>query len=138
MAVIEKNRKNHFFIYFSLNTPHYPYQGTPEWIEYYQDKGVAYPRDLYAAFISTQDENAESQHINGYCWQFQNHWAARKGEWKLLGNPRIQHEEFSPADSLLLVNLNNDPGEMNNLAEGYPEKVKELKNLYERWAERYQ
>ncbi len=53
---IENNKNNPFFLYFSLNTPHYPYQGTPEWIEYYQEQGVAYPRDLYAAFISTQDE----------------------------------------------------------------------------------
>ncbi len=247
---MEENKRNPFFLYFSLNTPHYPYQGTPEWINLYQEKGVAYPRDLYAAFISTQDEkigellqkledlglrentivifqsdnghsteqrahygggsagiyrgakfslfeggirvpaaiswpaglnsgqvrdqmavnadwmptladlcginldtreldgrslvpviqdeNAESQHINGYCWQFQNHWAARKGEWKLLGNPRIQHEEFLPADSLFLVNLKNDPGEMNNLAEENPGKVKELKNLYEKWLERNQ
>lgn len=53
---IEKNQKDQFFIYFAMNTPHYPYQGTPEWLKYYQDKGVAYPRDLYAAFISTMDE----------------------------------------------------------------------------------
>ncbi|MCF6358577.1 MAG: sulfatase-like hydrolase/transferase [Draconibacterium sp.] len=44
------------FIYYAMNTPHYPYQGTPEWLKYYQEKGVAYPRDLYAAFISTMDE----------------------------------------------------------------------------------
>jgi arylsulfatase A len=53
---MEKNRDNPFFIYFALNTPHYPYQGTPEWLEYYRGKGVEYPRDLYAAFLSTQDD----------------------------------------------------------------------------------
>ena len=51
-----KNSENPFFIYYALNTPHYPYQGTPEWLKYYQEKGVAYPRDLYAAFLSTQDD----------------------------------------------------------------------------------
>jgi len=55
-AYIEENHKYPFFMYFALNTPHYPYQGTPEWLKYYQDKGVAYPRDLYAAFLSTQDD----------------------------------------------------------------------------------
>jgi arylsulfatase A-like enzyme len=55
-AFIEKNKKSQFFIYFALNTPHYPYQGTPAWLEYYREKGVAYPRDLYAAFISTMDD----------------------------------------------------------------------------------
>jgi len=246
---IEKNKNNPFFIFFALNTPHYPYQGTTEWLKYYQKNGVAYPRDLYAAFLSTQDdkigellgkleelglldntiiifqsdngysteerahfgggsagiyrgakfslfeggirvpaaiswpsviksgqvrdqmavnadwmptladlcgidldtaeldgrslvpvirdENAESQHINGYCWKSNRHWAARKGDWKLLGNPRIEHEEFAPADSFFLVNLKNDPGEMNNLAEENPE-VKELINLYEKWLERNQ
>lgn len=54
---LEKNKDNPFFMYYALNTPHYPYQGTPEWLKYYQEKGVAYPRDLYAAFLSTQDDN---------------------------------------------------------------------------------
>jgi len=53
---IEQNKKNPFFIYFALNTPHYPYQGTTAWLTYYKNKGVAYPRDLYAAFISTMDD----------------------------------------------------------------------------------
>ena len=242
---IAKNRNIPFFIYFALNTPHYPYQGTPEWLKYYQEKGVAYPRDLYAAFLSTQDdkigeilENLEqlglyentiivfqsdngysteerahfgggksgvfrgskfslfeggirvpaaiswparlnpgeirdqmavnadwmptlaelcgidldvsdldgkslvpviqnktlkSRHYEGFCWQSGNQWAARKGDWKLLGNPFIPGEEFVSEDSLFLVNLNNDPGETNNLAKEYPEKVKELKVQYYKW-----
>jgi arylsulfatase A len=244
-AFMQKNRNNPFFIYFALNTPHYPYQGTPEWLKYYQEKGVKYPRDLYAAFLSTQDDkigellqeldklgitdntiivfqsdngysteerahfgggnagifrgtkfslfeggirvpaaiswparlkagevraqlavnadwmptlaelcgidldtreldgkslvpvindnNLESLHSNGFCWQHQKQWAARKGDWKLLGNPAIPGEKFVPGDSMFLVNLKNDPGEMNNLAKEYPEKVEELKNLYETW-----
>ncbi|MBI2422067.1 MAG: sulfatase-like hydrolase/transferase [Candidatus Hydrogenedentes bacterium] len=44
-----------FFLYFAFNVPHYPYQGTPEWLQYYRERGVASPRDLYAAFLSTQD-----------------------------------------------------------------------------------
>ena len=55
-AYIEEHQEDPFFMYFAMNTPHYPYQGTPEWLKYYQDKGVAYPRDLYAAFLSTQDD----------------------------------------------------------------------------------
>lgn len=242
---IEENKNNPFFIYYALNTPHYPYQGTPEWLKYYQDKGVAYPRDLYAAFLSTQDEkigellqelenlglrentiiifqsdngysteerahfgggssgvfrgskgslfeggirvpaaiswpaklkkgevrdqmavnadwmptlaelcginidnidldgkslvpvinneNSKSLHASGFCWQIRNQWAVRKGDWKLLGNPRIRDEELSPADTLFLVNLLDDPGEMNNLLERYPGKAKELKIQYEEW-----
>jgi len=46
-----------FFLYFALNTPHYPYQGSPEWLEHYREQGVEYPRDLYNAFLSTTDEH---------------------------------------------------------------------------------
>lgn len=242
---IEKNKNFPFFIYFSMNTPHYPYQGSSEWLKYYQEKGVAYPRDLYAAFLSTQDEkigellwkleevglrentiiifqsdngysteerahygggssgvfrgskfslfeggirvpaaiswpaklkagevrdqmavnadwmptlaemcdidldtsdldgkslnpiiqneNIEGRHQEGYCWQLGNHWASRKGDWKLLANPAIRGKEFSPADSFFLVNLKHDPGEMKNLADEFPEKVEELKLLFNRW-----
>ena len=51
---MEKNKNKPFFIYFALNTPHYPYQGSPEWLEYYKD--LPYPRNLYAAFLSTTDD----------------------------------------------------------------------------------
>ncbi len=242
---LDKNTDKPFFMYFALNTPHYPYQGTPEWLGYYQEKGVEYPRDLYAAFISTQDEkigelmqkleslgirentivifqsdngysteerahfgggsagifrgskfslfeggirvpaaiswpaglkagevrdqlavngdwmptladlcgidldtrdldgksllpviedkNAPSRHASGFCWKNGKHWAARQGDWKLLGNPAVRGVEFAPEDSLFLVNLGDDPREMENLTEEYPEKVEELKNQYEKW-----
>lgn len=53
---IINNIDNPFFIYYSLNTPHWPYQGDPIWVEKYQKKSVPYPRDLYGAFVSAQDE----------------------------------------------------------------------------------
>ncbi|MBN2310543.1 MAG: sulfatase-like hydrolase/transferase [Candidatus Hydrogenedentes bacterium] len=53
---IEQHRNEPFFLYFAMNQPHYPYQGEADWLAYYREKGVAYPRDLYAAFISTLDE----------------------------------------------------------------------------------
>jgi len=51
---IEQNKAKPFFMYFALNTPHYPYQGYAKWLRHY-DK-LPYPRNLYAAFLSTQDE----------------------------------------------------------------------------------
>ena len=51
---IEANRDRPFFLYFALNTPHYPYQGEAEWLAHYED--LPYPRSLYAAFVSTTDE----------------------------------------------------------------------------------
>jgi arylsulfatase A len=50
-------RQNHdrpFFLYFAINEPHYPYQGDPKWLERYAT--LKYPRNLYAAFLSTMDE----------------------------------------------------------------------------------
>lgn len=49
-----RNRDQPFFLYFAINLPHYPYQGSPRWLEAYRE--LPYPRNLYAAFISTMDE----------------------------------------------------------------------------------
>lgn len=49
------HREQPFFIYFAMNAPHYPYQGEPEWITEFRAKGVAYPRDLYGAFLKSAD-----------------------------------------------------------------------------------
>uniref|UniRef100_UPI0032173222 sulfatase-like hydrolase/transferase n=1 Tax=uncultured Draconibacterium sp. TaxID=1573823 RepID=UPI0032173222 len=242
---IEQNTDNPFFMYFAMNAPHYPYQGSPEWLKYYRDKGVEYPRDLYAAFVSTQDDmignlldkleelgirentivvfqsdngysteqrahygggsagiyrgqkfslfeggirvpaaiswpaklkagvirdqlainadwmptlaelceinldtknldgkslvpviedaNARSLHADGFCWKNSKHWAARNGDWKLLYYPVDGKIQFAPEDSLFLVNLKDDPGEMTNLANKYPEKVNELTVQFEKW-----
>ncbi len=241
---LTENKDKPFFMYYAMNTPHYPYQGSPEWLEYYNEKGVEYPRNLYAAFISTMDDkvgallekleelglrentiivyqsdngysteerahsgggsagvyrgskfslfeggirvpaaiswpaklkgneereqiavnadwmptlaelcgiNIDSTDLDGrslvpiidnpqnksahekFCWKNGNSWAARNGDWKLLGYPYIEREKFGGKDTLFLVNLEEDPGEMNNLSEKYPDKVAELKNQYLIW-----
>ena len=53
-AFITSHRDRPFFMYFAINMPHYPYQGDPKWLEKY--KNLPYPRNLYAAFVSTLDE----------------------------------------------------------------------------------
>lgn len=246
-AFLDKNQKNPFFMFYALNTPHYPYQGTPEWLRYYQDKGVVYPRDLYAAFLSTQDDKigeliekleslklmdntiiifqsdngfsteerahfgggnagpyrgakaclfeggirvpaaiswpnhlpanqvrdqfavnadwmptlaelcgipletkmldgqsllpvlhngeARSLHDDTFTWQLGEQWATRNGDWKLLGYPRDKSNraELIESDTLYLVNLKTDIGEMQNVARDNPQKVRELKLQYETW-----
>lgn len=52
---IEKHKAQPFFLYFAMNLPHYPYQGDAKWIEHYDKAGVPYPRNIYAAFVSTLD-----------------------------------------------------------------------------------
>jgi arylsulfatase A len=54
---IGNHRAEPFFIYFALNMPHYPYQGEPKWLEHYRN--LPYPRNLYAAFVSTLDERVQ-------------------------------------------------------------------------------
>lgn len=45
-----------WFVYWAINLPHYPLQGTGKWLEFYKDKGLGDQRIKYAAFISTLDE----------------------------------------------------------------------------------
>jgi arylsulfatase A-like enzyme len=52
-----------------------------------------------------------------------------KGEWKIVS------EEYRGAE-WELYNIEEDRLEQNNLAEQYPEKVKELESEYQAWAER--
>ena len=243
---LEHNRSGPFFIYFALNLPHYPYQGDVKWLEYYREKGVDYPRDLYAAFLSTmddiigqligeldrlghkentiivfqsdnghsteerahhgggsagpyrgakqclfeggirvpaaiswpgripaggvrdqlavnadwmptlaefcgieldareldgrslvsviQDPDAKSLHEDGYCWQFKDMWVARKGNWKLIGNPYdTSLRDYIFREDRFLADLETDPGEVTNLASQHPDIVKMLEKQYENW-----
>ena len=51
---ITRNRDKPFFVYWALNSPHYPLQGTAKWRDYYKD--LSSPRNKYNAFVSTLDE----------------------------------------------------------------------------------
>lgn len=53
-----------------------------------------------------------------------NSWAVRRGEWKLVKFDRNPEE---------LYRLDTDIGESRSVAEAHPEKVKELRTLYETW-----
>lgn len=43
-----------WLLYWAFNAPHYPYQGTPEWLEAYRE--LPSPRREYCAFVSTMDQ----------------------------------------------------------------------------------
>ena len=53
-SFISKNKTKPFFIYWAINWPHYPLQGTSKWRQHYA--GLPHPRDKYATFVSTTDE----------------------------------------------------------------------------------
>ncbi|MGB7327785.1 MAG: polysaccharide lyase family 7 protein [Rubripirellula sp.] len=68
-----------------------------------------------------------TQHHDTLFWSLgpDNEWAVRRDDWKL-------HWIKS---RLELVNLAKDPSEQENLADGNPEKVKELSNAFDQWLE---
>ena len=53
-SFITRRKAKPFFVYWAINWPHYPLQGTDKWRLRYKD--LPHPRDKYAAFISTTDE----------------------------------------------------------------------------------
>ena len=81
-----------------------------------------------------ESAEAPSPHDNFY-WQIGKSWAIREGDWKLLGHPRDTSNQapLSKEDQLFLVNLSQDIGEKKNLAKQYPEKVEQLKQIYENY-----
>jgi len=54
-AFIEQNKDQPFFLYWAINLPHYPLQGTDKWRKKYEHLPV--PRRMYNAFVSTMDES---------------------------------------------------------------------------------
>jgi arylsulfatase A-like enzyme len=71
-------------------------------------------------------ENETRPHETLY-WRFGKQWAVRQGDWKLVGaNGGDLNGE--------LINLAQDISESNNLAADNPDKVRELKALYDAWS----
>jgi len=54
LQYVTDKKDSPFFMYYAINMPHYPYQPTKKWRDYY--KNNPQPRADYAAFISTIDE----------------------------------------------------------------------------------
>ncbi len=68
-------------------------------------------------------------------WRFGTQWAIRRGDWKLVqgregrgGSIQIARE-----GPMRLFNLKEDIAEQNDLAASHPEKVAELRQLWEQW-----
>ena len=51
---IDQERASPFFVYWAINVPHYPMQGTAKWRAHYSQMEA--PRRMYAEFVSTMDE----------------------------------------------------------------------------------
>lgn len=80
------------------------------------------------------DAKKETLHADGYCWKFNKMWVARKGKWKLIGNPYdTSKKDYKFNVDKWLVNLDNDPGEQINLANKHPDIVAKLEKQYQKW-----
>ncbi|MCX7819394.1 MAG: sulfatase-like hydrolase/transferase [Kiritimatiellae bacterium] len=53
-ALLRSWRDHPWFLYVAFNLPHYPYQPDERWLRRYAQ--LPYPRNLYAAVVSTMDE----------------------------------------------------------------------------------
>jgi arylsulfatase A len=61
-------------------------------------------------------------------------WVVRKGDWKLIGNPKERIKDQEPIkDKLFLANLKMDISETENLIDSYPEEAEKLITLHKAW-----
>jgi arylsulfatase A-like enzyme len=72
-------------------------------------------------------KNTAKPHETLY-WRFGEQWAVRHGDWKLCAN------RVDGVKNVKLFNLKDDVGESKDLSGEQPEKVKELKSLWDTWS----
>ncbi len=78
-------------------------------------------------------KNESDQRESVMYWEHEANRAIRSGDWKLV----LKASEEYPFDGKWeLYNLADDRTEMNDLAESYPEKVENMKTMWEDWAKR--
>ncbi|MFY0626775.1 MAG: sulfatase-like hydrolase/transferase [Reichenbachiella sp.] len=80
-------------------------------------------------------KNSKTEHDVFWWWENENKWAVRKGAWKLLKNPNdpTKKAPIMKKDSLFLVNIQDHPDELVNVANANPEKIEELIKEYQDW-----
>jgi len=72
-------------------------------------------------------EGKKRQGHESICWEHEGNRAIRQGKWKLVA---------AHGQAWELYDLEADRTELNNLANKYPERVDQLKAMYQSWAQR--
>ena len=73
----------------------------------------------------------EPIHTEPIFWEHEGNKAVRLGDYKLV----MAYDAKNP-DKWELYDMQKDRTEMHNLANKFPEKVKEMRNMWEQWAKR--
>ena len=102
--------------------------------------GVALPADRTIdgrSWLGLLSDGGVPGH-DSLCWREGKQYAVRQGRWKLLFRamdtaPKRLNVEVPSEDRVFLADLQADPGETRNLAQGNPEIVKRLTRLYQGW-----
>ena len=77
--------------------------------------------------------NTDNERQSVIFWEHEANRAVRSGDWKLV----LRASEKYPFDGKWeLYNMQDDRTETNDLSETYPEKVEEMKIMWENWAQR--
>ena len=88
------------------------------------------------SLLSGKDTSLEHETL---VWDTKHETAVRHGKWKLKTANNNDHAHYEMVEVELgtfLFDLEADPGEQNNLAEEYPEIVKELQEIHQAWENR--
>lgn len=89
------------------------------------------------SLVSVIKEPSESSKYQALHFQWQDQWAVRQGEWKLIVNGKKELKagpEFL-LDSIFLANLKDSRPERTNYAATHQELVAELTSLHSKWVE---
>ncbi len=93
------------------------------------------PEDVEGQSLLNQIETGEPVRDTMF-WKRNHRWTVRQGPWKLLIHPRDEAKVIpldEEKDIIFLANLEMDITESKNLRFEYPERVKELVEVYKSW-----
>lgn len=98
----------------------------------------AYEVDGKSLWPVLKSADAPSQH-EVFHWMWQDQWAIREGNWKLIGNGRdttgleSRHAPRKDMGELYLANLADGPPESINHATDRPDLVERLRRMHDEW-----